>query len=302
MNMGRECVLCILNQMLRVADHLKLGQGQADELFEAALREAARMSFRGITSPQYAERIYGRIAQLTGRKDPYQELKRQQNEWALSQSGRIEELLSAAVDPLRLSAELALLGNIIDYGGVTLFNPEGIFSEAGNLRLAVDDYPALSERMKEARSLLMIGDNAGEAVFDRFWLREIRKAYPDLRLIYVVRKEPAINDMILEDAREIGMQDVAELMDSGSSFAGTIPELSSEPFRSLFAEADLVVSKGQGNYETLEGISREVFFVFKVKCEVVARYSGLPLGSLVIGSGASLRRRRPFVNPGDAGV
>ncbi len=302
MNMGRECVLCILNQMLRVADHLKLDEKQADALFEAALSEAAGHSFHDITSPQYAERIYDRIAELTGRPDPYRELKRQQNEWALSQSERIESMLSKAADPLRLSAELALLGNIIDYGGVTLFDPAGIFSEAGNLQLAVDDYALMSKRMKKAGTLLMIGDNAGEAVFDKFWLREIRNAFPKLRLIYAVRREPAINDMTLEDAREIGMDEVAELIHSGSSFAGTVPELASEPFRSLFNQADLVISKGQGNYETLEDTDREVFFVFKVKCDVVSRYSGLPLGSLVMGCGSSLQKRRQFVNRSRAGV
>jgi len=302
MEMGRECVVCILNQMLRVADHLELDEKDADALFAAALSESAQMSFRGQTSPQYAERIYNRIAQLTGHSDPYKSLKREQNNWVLTQSQRIEEMIAASSDPLRLCAELSLLGNIIDYGGVTLFDPSSILADAGSLALAVDDYSTLIRRLGQAHTLLMIGDNAGEAVFDRFWLREIGRANPSMRLVYAVRKEPAINDMTMDDALEIGMQDVAELIDSGSSFAGTIPELASQPFQGIFAEADLVISKGQGNYETLENTWREVFFVFKVKCPVVARYAALPLGSLVIGSGESLRLRRQFVNPGQAGV
>ncbi len=302
MNMGRECVVCILNQMIRVAHHLGLDEAGSDALFEAALKEAAGLSFHGISSPQYAERMYKCITELTGCVDPYKELKREQNQWVLSQSDRIEAMLASAPDRLRMSAELALLGNIIDYGGVTLFNPDDIFAQAGSLSLAVDDYDLLLEGLATAKILLMIGDNAGEAVFDRFWLRELGRVYPSLRLIYAVRKEPAINDMILADAEEIGMAEVAELIDSGSSFAGTIPELTSQPFRGLFEEADLVISKGQGNYETLENTGREVFFVFKVKCAFVARYSCLPLGSLLIGRGESLRQCRQFVKPACAGV
>lgn len=303
MEMGRECVVCIINQMLRVADYLKLDEAATDALFAATLTQAAGQSFRGVTSPQYAETIYARIAELTGQDDPYKNLKRQQNQWVLGQSDRIEQMIAAAADPLRLCADLSLLGNIIDYGGVTLFDPAAIFEEADALKLQVDDFAVLADRLPRAETLLMIGDNAGEAVFDRFWLRELGRAYPKLRLIYAVRKEPAINDMIRSDALEIGLEQVAEIIDSGCGFAGTIPELASEPFRSLFSRADLVISKGQGNYETLEDQDREIFFVFKVKCSVVARYSALPLGSLVLALGESLRRiRTSFVNSRHPGV
>lgn len=302
MEMGRECVICILNQMLRVAGHLNLNEEAKDALFAAALTEAASSSFRGLSSPQYAEGIYARIAELTGSPDPYKNLKRQQNDWVMAQSGQIEAMIAEAADPLRLCAELALLGNIIDYGGMTLFDPASILADAGNLKLEIDDYELLMNRMSRAKTLLMIGDNAGEAVFDWYWLRQIGRTFPSLRLIYAVRKEPAINDMTLQDAREIGMQDVAELIDSGSSCAGTLPKLASQPFRGLFETADLIVSKGQGNYETLEDSERALFFVFKVKCDVVARYSGLPLGSLIIASSESLTARRSFVKSARAGV
>jgi uncharacterized protein with ATP-grasp and redox domains len=292
MEMGRECVVCIINQMLRVAGHLGLDEAATDALLTATLRETADQPFRGLTSPQYAQGIYKRIATLTGQPDPYRSLKAEQNRWVLEQSGRIEAMIAVSPDPLRLCAELSLLGNIIDYGGVTLFDPSTIFADAGSMKLALDEYAGLSERLPQARTLLMIGDNAGEAVFDRFWLREIGRAFPALRRVYAVRSAPAINDMTREDALEIGMDQVAEVIDSGCGFAGTIPDLTTEPFRSLYQEADLVISKGQGNYETLEDEGREIFFMFKVKCDVVARFSTLPLGSLVLARGESLRRRR----------
>ncbi|MCK5255186.1 MAG: DUF89 family protein, partial [Deltaproteobacteria bacterium] len=121
-------------------------------------------------------------------------------------------------------------------------------------------------------------DNAGEIVFDRLFIEQL----PREKVTYVVRGEPIINDVTIEDAREVDMFELVDVIDNGSDAPGTILETCSHEFQKRFASSDLVIAKGQGNYETLSDINKRIFFLLQVKCPVIAKDIGFEVGSFVV--------------------
>jgi len=175
---------------------------------------------------------------------------------------------------------LAATGNVIDLGIGVAFDIEREVEKALETPFAVDDFAKFEEDLKRARKLLYIGDNAGEIVFDKVLIEEIHKV-GDYQVIFVVRGGPCINDALREDAEEVGMDEVAKVIDTGSDGIGIPWKEVSEEFREAFLEADLRISKGQGNFETLNGRPEPIYFVLKAKCEAVARELGVRYGDVV---------------------
>jgi len=290
MNLDPRCVPCILNQVIRVAGHLRLSQKRQKEVLKACLKKAARLLFAGLTSPEFSAKLYAIAAGKTKVADPYRSLKKKQNILILKRIGYFRHKIRDSADPLYTAALYALLGNVIDYGGVTLFDAESLFGSIADRKLAINGFRRLQARLKRARSLLLVADNAGEAVLDRLFLEEISRFHPGLRLMAAVKSRPAINDITAGDARHAGLDRVAEIVPSGMALAGTLVAQASPRFKKAFREADVVIAKGQGNFETLEREKREIFFMFQVKCPVVGEFVNLDVGSLVLGTRDQLAR------------
>jgi len=282
MKMNRHCHICILQQIVRTAEHLGLTEAKQEEAYRRVLTRIAGMDHREYTSPEFASVAYGVLAAMTGDPDPYATVKREQNRMILDRLDFFRSRIAAAPDPLAVAARYALMGNIIDLGAARLFDTGSIFDEPGNFAVGPDDLAKLRGILEGGKRLLVIGDNAGEAVLDRLFIEELRRTFPKLEVGYAVRSRPAINDVIAADARHAGLEEVAEVMPSGSPCAGTILSQATRKFSEWFNEADAVVAKGQGNFETLEDTPRPVFFMFRVKCDVVARFVGLPLDTPVM--------------------
>jgi damage-control phosphatase, subfamily I len=180
---------------------------------------------------------------------------------------------------------LAIAGNIIDFGILTV--SENRVEEMVHSCLTCDiDKLAIGRLRQEAakaRRILYLCDNAGEIVFDTLLIEQL----PMQKVTAVVKGGPIINDALMEDARSVGLCDMVEVIDNGSAAPGTLLDLCSSDFGRRFAEADLVISKGQGNFETLEGTDKNIFFLFTVKCNVVSEFLKKPFGSaMVLGKGA----------------
>ena len=139
--------------------------------------------------------------------------------------------------------------------------------------------------MREAKDILYLGDNAGEIVFDRLFIEQM----PHEKVTYVVRGEPIINDVTIEDAREVDMFDLVDVIDNGSDAPGTILETCSHEFQQRFASSDLVIAKGQGNYETLSDVNKRIFFLLQVKCPVIAKDIGFEVGSFIVKANTECR-------------
>ncbi len=283
------CVVCILNQVLRVADHLNLDEEQKNLIMQRSLEKAAEIQFTDFTAPQYSEMFYQIAAEVSGNPDPYKELRRQQNHMVMDAVPLFQEKIEAAKDPLLTAGYFALLGNIIDYGGVQIFNTDDIFKKCDHINITINDYPQFKDRLANAKKVLILSDNAGEAVFDKLFIQQMKHHNPNAEIFYGVRSKPAINDIIMEDALYIGIDQVATLIETGASCAGTIVPEAPQDFKDIYYNADIIISKGQGNYETLEPQPENILYIFKVKCDIVSKFSNLKLGSLIFAFGDRLK-------------
>ncbi|MGB4705239.1 MAG: ARMT1-like domain-containing protein [Candidatus Saccharicenans sp.] len=276
MKAASECYLCLLSQVLRTAGVCGLEESKAAELMRAACGFLAQTDFDR-TPPEISEDLYRLIASLTGYSDPYEKLKITHIGRALELYPRLKTQVESAADPIRRALELSLAGNVIDFGAnscADCFGEEDFLKASS---LAIDHYDLLRKDLDKAEKILILGDNAGETVFDRLFIEAIGKP-----VIYAVREKPIINDATLKEARLSMLGEVAEIISSGSTAPGTVLEKSSPEFQKLLKEADLIISKGQGNFECLEQVPGPFYFLLKAKCQVVSRYLQVPQGSLIL--------------------
>ncbi len=284
MQMRNECAVCILNQIIRVTEYLGLDKDKSDMIFKEAIKKTLETGYSGMTPPMYSGEIYAAVSRLTGHNDPYKKLRKEENDLILDNIHLFRRRISGSDDPLFTSLFYSLLGNIIDYGGVEIFDTDQLFSDISGIEITINDYDKLKKQLDRAGNILIISDNAGEAVFDMLLMEQLKLEFPELKIIYGVRSAPAINDIIKEDAEYIGIGKYAEIVETGSTYAGTVIDHSDPDFVEIYKNADIVISKGQGNFETLETeIDKDIFFIFKVKCRIVAGHTRLPVNSLVMG-------------------
>ena len=182
------------------------------------------------------------------------------------------------------AVELAIAGNIIDFG---VKNNVNVRHELKKIlaqehlsarKRSLFHYAQFRRSLRRAGNILYLADNAGETVFDRILIEEIRSQWPGARIEYAVKARPVINDALAEDAYACGIDKVARVVSNGADAPGTVLPLCSREFRQKFRRADMVISKGQGNFESLSNEKRLVFFLFMVKCPVVARETGCTMG------------------------
>jgi len=190
-------------------------------------------------------------------------------------------LVDEADNPFQIALRLAIAGNVIDYGPNQRFDINNTLEQAKSIVLAIDDSHSLQASISQAKTLLYLGDNAGEIVMDRIFLETI--SHPNV--YFAVRGAPIINDALLEDAELVGIDKISNLITNGDDAPGTILESTSAEFRDIFDRADLVISKGQGNYEGLNGTDEKIYYILMTKCDHVANHLGVKKGDFVVKKG-----------------
>jgi len=232
------------------------------------------------TPIEVGSRIHAAIRERTGAVDPYRRVKEEYNEKALRLYPRLKEYVDASADRLAAALTVAAIGNVIDFGANPDFDLERTLESGMARGLTGTDLPALVERLGEVDGVLYLGDNAGEIVFDRVLVEELVDQGADVT--FAVRGAPILNDATVEDARAVGMDRVAEVVSSGTAAPGMLLAQADRGFVDLFSRSELILSKGQGNYEGLSHQDGPVFFVLIVKCPVVGRDLGAEVGDLVL--------------------
>lgn len=279
-----ECIPCLLNQALKISSILKLDQQTQKKIMGEAMKLLSDIELDK-TTPHYTREIWHIIKNHTNNPDPYKETKAYYNRIMNDRKVMLREFIEEAANKFRTAVKIAITGNIIDFGAKHDIEEKDIIREVDSKSskpLFIDHHKALQDRLMSSKNLMILGDNCGEIVFDRLLIEQVRLLNPDLDITYVVRGAPIINDITMLDAEQVKMHEVARVIDNGHDAPGTEIEDVSDSFRREFYAADVVISKGQGNYESLSHIDRkDIFFLFMVKCSTVARQTDAPRGSLV---------------------
>lgn len=281
MKIHHDCEACMMRQAREVVALTTMDAGDGTKLLRL-VQELVSRANPSISPPVLAQQVHRLIRETTGNPDPYAAVRRQLNQRAEKMHPDWHRRFHDAFSPLEAAIRMAIVGNLLDVGAKTRLDDDavmGAFQDAltaplrGSVGLGV-----FADAIRNARSILYLADNAGEIVFDR----DLLTLMPAARVTFVVRGHPVLNDATLADAREAGLTDVCEIIDNGSDAPGTVLEDCSPEFRSRFEAADLVIAKGQGNYETLADTTMHIFFLLKIKCPVLAESIGWPCGSLVL--------------------
>jgi uncharacterized protein with ATP-grasp and redox domains len=227
--------------------------------------------------PATGREIYRIVREVTGVHDPFASLKDDSIRKARALYPELKARVKMSEDPLETAVRLAITGNVIDFGANPDFELDQDLQDMTSRNLAINHYEVFREGVAQAQDILFIGDNAGETVFDKILIEEMGKP-----VVYAVRERPVINDVTLEDAISSGLDEVATLVSSGWDGPGVLLDECSKTFLDHYGRADLIISKGQGNYETLSSERKPIFFLLKAKCPVIARDLGVKQGDRVI--------------------
>jgi uncharacterized protein with ATP-grasp and redox domains len=278
MRVHLDCFPCFLRQSL-----IALRLGTRDKALQEVILKSVLEDIRSADTskpPAFTTTfIHRKIRQMLG-KDPFKEIKSEYNQVALKLYPSLKTAVEESPDPLRTAARLAIAGNVIDFGIFTSIDIEGTIRRALDGQLAVDDYGVFTDAVSTSDEILYLTDNAGEIVFDRLLIEALVSSGKKVKA--VVKGSPVINDSTTEDAIESGLTSVCEVIDNGSEAVGTMLDWVSPSFRQKFKNAQLIISKGQGNFETLTGSEKKIFFLFQSKCDVVSKELGLSIGSMLL--------------------
>lgn len=286
MHIEPECYPCAMRQALRTAQMAELDIEQQRRVLDDAARNLSHKGSSGWTTLRIGRRAADLATRLAGKwieHDIYREPKEHANDVARSFAGSQRRDIRAASDPLAMAIRAATAGNIIDFGAKdhATLDLKRECEAIGIQPFGHFDIAPFRKLVECADDLLYVCDNAGEIVFDILLMEVLRDIRPGLRIVAAFRERPILNDATLEDARQVGMDRVAELVSSGSIYAGSPLSECSDSFRDLFAKADVVVSKGQGNFSSLRDDAHErLFFSLRIKCATIARLTGLELDTL----------------------
>jgi uncharacterized protein with ATP-grasp and redox domains len=253
-----------------------------ESVVRAVLREAAEIPFDK-TPVHIGMEIHRIVRRIAGDLDPYSGIKSTYNEKSLHLYPHMKDLVEKDPDRLDAAIRIAAAGNMIDFG-ITSVKKEielrRILDETMEMPFAVNDLEELKQMLKDGRRILYIADNAGEIVFDRVLIEEISD-YRN-RVTLVVRGHAVLNDATLRDAEQTGIVDSVRVIDNGSDAPGTILETCSRRFLEEYRESDLLISKGQGNYETLSDCGKSCCFILRAKCPVIADHFGVDVGCAIV--------------------
>jgi len=275
-----ECFPCFLRQALDavrlVTEDEKIHEKVVRQVIELVGSTDARQ-----TPPAIGQQIHRVIRRVTGNADPYQQRKHDSNMLAMRLYPQLKERIRGSHNPLETAVRLAIAGNVMDFGLYPSLDERDVMEAVDSALANGWDRSCLgefSQAVDNAQEILYLGDNAGEIVFDRLLIEEL----PREKVTYAAKGSPVLNDATMEDAETTGLTGLVEVIENGSDAPGTILENCSAGFRERFERSDLIVAKGQGNYESLSGVDKDMFFILKAKCPVIAADLDCDRGQMIL--------------------
>ena len=277
MRIQEKCIPCTVNQAIKVAD--MVGLKDKDDLLRSVFAYLSKVDFKSSSTPELIGEIFSLLKSETGNDDPYRETREHYNKMFLEQIPKLEQEINESDNPFLESIKYAIIGNIIDFNPIhdlLLSDIEASFEKLKEEQLQVDDSALLFQEISKANALLYLGDNCGEICLDKILIKKIKEINPLCHVFFATRGEAVVNDSVEEDAYAVGMDSYATVISNGDHSLGTVLHRTSNEFQNIYNNADIVVAKGQANYECLSEEEKNIFFLLMTKCKVIADDIGVP--------------------------
>lgn len=277
MQLFLDCLPCLLRQVLEAARMGSPDEATQGHIMDEAMVTLTRHRHYG-SAPAMAQAMHDIVKRHTGLADPYRDIKDRDMEAALRLEPYLTRFAEAGPDILQSALKVAATGNVMDSALYNDLDIEACIAAELAKPFACSDLVAFSRELEAAGTVLIIGDNAGEAVFDKLLARVLAREHD---VCFAVRERPIINDVTAEDALLVGIDAHACVVSTGCAAPGAILDACSDGFRAQFDRADLVISKGQGNFEALSEAPRPLYFLLKAKCPKIAHALDVSVGDYV---------------------
>jgi len=277
--MNYECLICQIKALSKRLDKYQIAEETRNPLVSKLIKEIAEADLDKSYSPEITRNILEKLRLASPVDDPYKQEKEDSNRELLERYDEFKQIVQQADNPFDTALRLAIAGNIIDLGPGHQFNIHETIAQVLRSNFAIDHSLQLQEAIKNAKSILYLGDNCGEVVLDKLFLETIH--HPNV--VFAVRESAVLNDTTLTEATEVGIQDVAQIISNGDDAPSTLLHRVSPEFKAVYDAADLIISKGMGNFEGLmhENDPR-LFYLLMIKCEVIGQMIGAPKGAFVV--------------------
>lgn len=279
-----DCFPCMLRQAVEAVNFLQIEEEHKRNIINETMQMLTDVDM-DLTASEIAALIHHNIIQRADGRDPYEMVKKESLQKALEWYLYAKDLIKNSSLPLATALKLCVAGNVIDFGPSLKFDLHETIQTVLNEPFAEFAFEEFQRALQEANSILFLADNAGETVFDRLLIEEIQRP-----LTYVVKKDIILNDATMLDAQQTEFPDYVTIKDNGSAIQGTVLSRCSKEFVASFKTADMIISKGMANFETLAEEGKRTFFLLKIKCPYVAKISGIPNGSFVLKQGGMLEQ------------
>lgn len=292
MKFNLKCIACNISQAEQIVDTINMPSQHKEEMMRKILQFLSKVDFHK-SSPEVMGGTWDIIVRYISDDNPYRDAKNYYNSEILKLSDEIEQFIENSDSKFETVLKIAIAGNLIDFAVGHKFDLNMLKEKIiniDNIKLTIDHSRELYNSLKAAKTLLYLGDNCGEICLDKLFIKQIKKEFPSIKVYFGVKGKPILNDVTREDTEAVKIQEVAEVIDNGDSCPGTVIERVSDSFEELLFGADIILAKGQGNFESLSDSGlKNLFFLFMAKCKPVSEYINVEPMSIICANNALLK-------------
>lgn len=270
MKVIENCAECLYDKVVHLTDN---------EGYLSEVRSIIANRTENDTAPYLIYQFAKAYERCCGKASPYKEIKKKFNDLVLSMESSIRRQIECSDNPLKAALMYARIGNYIDFGAMKNVDEQTFLSLFDKASFSDDDEKVMGsfiQQCRTAKEFLLITDNCGEIVLDKLFIEQLKKRFPDLNVTVMVRGDEVINDATMEDAEYVGINTLARVISNGAPVAGTVLHMLSDEGREALEKAEVILAKGQGNYESLCGQGKHVFYSFLCKCDVFTERFNVP--------------------------
>ncbi|MEG0806026.1 MAG: ARMT1-like domain-containing protein [Lachnospiraceae bacterium] len=283
MKLNFECLNCNMNQVVKVSQVMGYNREKSETIMREVLDYLSKVDYNRCNA-EVMNGTWEILCRYAGEDNVYRTLKQHYNQQVLNMEDEIQKMIDTAENPFQIALRVAISGNLIDFAAKSEFNSQILRKNITAIRetkLGIDDSAALHLDLGKAKRLLYLGDNCGEICLDKLFIAHIKQEFPELSIQFAVRGKAILNDVLVEDAHMVGMDQLVEIIDNGDNCPGTVLHRTSPEFKKNYELADLVIAKGLGNYESLSEENKNIYFLFMAKCDTSAERVGVKKRSIV---------------------